>query len=246
MSDEPDIFDIADDDAAPKRDLPRHAKTKEPGTIDVDRVHTDERVTQQYEELLRKHDVDVSRSRGKQLLHGLLWCAVPVFVVGTLVYLLVLVPVFDFSVFSPLVYNDFSCSLTMLAVGIVIVPVLFWQEGKRADADQIMQKRGLVGSILDRLTRGPRLIMQGLGRRGERQRDTAVITRAGSLLGQLHNAGTGISPKSIVIPGEDMATFDAAVQYLVKRDWADRKADASKLWITSDAKRRLQNSVKVR
>ncbi|MEM8875922.1 MAG: hypothetical protein AAGD32_16870 [Planctomycetota bacterium] len=253
MSDEPDIFEFKDDRPdtpptdPPKRDIPPHKKPKEPGTIDVDRVHTDQRVTQQYEELLRKHDVNVSRNRGKQLLMGLLWCALPVFVVGSLIYVLVLVPVFDFNLFSPFVYNDFSCSVTMLLVALVLVPVLFWQEGKHADADHITRPgSGVLAKARELLTRGPRLFLQAIGKRGERQRDTAVITRAASLLGQLHNAGVGISPKSIVIPGEDMATFDAAAHYLVRGGWAGRSQDASKLWLSSEAKRRMEKSVKVR
>lgn len=104
--------------------------------------------------------------------------------------------------------------------------------------------RGNVGSLavaFDLVLLGPRLLLDGAARWGERARaGRPNLHRAAQVVAHLYAAGQGVEVRALRRPDESMDDLRHTLAYLHLHDWLDVSADRRRTWLCSRARERME------
>jgi hypothetical protein len=143
---------------------------------------------------------------------------------------------------------------TYIVVGIVGLPLLFWLayklQGSLLEAtvpgSDLLQTR-IVGRrvipilfVAEIANIGPRLVLWGIAQvRGRSAFGTMSHDRLAAALVTLAEADGGISPAKLILPGESADQLEPLLGVLLYHELADLSKNADRVWITTEAKRKL-------
>ena len=144
--------------------------------------------------------------------------------------------------------------VTFLLFAVLFLPLLFLLaikvQGSVLEAtvpgSDLLQTRIIGGRVVGVLfiaemaNVGPRLTLWGISQvRGRSAFGTLPHDRVAAALLTLADADTGISPAKLLLPGESADMLEPILGTLLYFDLADISKNADKVWITTEAKKKL-------
>ncbi len=151
-----------------------------------------------------------------------------------------------------------SFKVTYLVVGVVCLPGLFWVAHKlkgsileaTVPGSDLLQTR-IVGRrvipllvVAEMANIGPRLVLWGVSQiRGRTAFGAIPPERVGAAVATLMAADAGISPAKLIQPGETADQLEPLLGVLLYYELADISKNADKVWITTEAKKKMGRPV---
>ncbi len=153
--------------------------------------------------------------------------------------------------------GDWPFKYTVLIMAVVCVPAMFLlaanlQRGlpqPGAPGDELLADRGREGadtpesvarSVAEKANLGPRMVLWGVAQlRGRSAFGPVSHERVTAALTTLAAADGGIAPVKLILPGESADQLEPLLGVLLHHDLADLSKRADKVWITTDAKRKM-------
>ena len=147
---------------------------------------------------------------------------------------------------------------TYLIIGVVCLPLLFWiaykLQGSVLEAtvpgSDLLQTRIIGRRVIPLLVVGevanigPRLVLWGVSQvRGRSAFGPMSHERVGTALLTLVAADGGISPAKLILPGESADQLEPLLGVLLYFELADISKNADRVWVTTEAKRKLGMAV---
>ena len=149
-----------------------------------------------------------------------------------------------------------SFKVAYVVVAVVCLPGLFWLAWRYqrmpvdptvdpADAG-LLSERGRddgppLVNIGNRANVGPRLVLWGVDQLRHRRSAFGPVPheRVASALVLLAGADAAVSPAKLLLPGESADQLQPLLAVLLHHDLADVSKNADRVWVTTDAKKRL-------
>ena len=178
---------------------------------------------------------------------------------------IVLVPAVLYFVATNIMAGGPSFTLVFAVLAVVLLPLMFVAAARfqrpmpgpatpaseqirsRRDEDdddasndevKALARRG--AALGERVNTGARLVLWGVGRvRGRSAFATVPVERVALAVVTLVDAGQGVSPVKLLLPGESADELEPLLGVLLYHDLADLSKRADRVWITTEAKRKL-------